>query len=267
MPRFDWRVSAGQAGVIIAIVGAWELAGALSPPFRFAAGRPTEVVTELWLLLWRDKFYMDIFVTSIEAFTGIALGTALGCALGLSLWYSRYASEVLRPLIVSLGAFPILALAPLMILWFGVGLSMKIALAVISTFFVSIAQSFRGAREIRSEHLEFLQGMGATKYQLFRKVVVPGSLEAVFGAMRLAIGLGLLGAFVGEFIASDQGVGRVILRASSLYQSSRAMAASLSIVFIALCFDYLGMYIETHRARILRLVSVPSFRRRNELAD
>jgi NitT/TauT family transport system permease protein len=144
-----------------------------------------------------------------------------------------------------------------MILWFGVGFNMKVALAVFSTMFVAFSQAFRGATSVGQEYIDHMLGMRATKAQIFRKIVVPGSLEWVFSSMRLNVGFALLGAFIGEFIASSSGLGYVILRASSLYNVPRAIAAAVGVVILGLVFDYLGSLVERKRLTIIQVVTVP----------
>jgi NitT/TauT family transport system permease protein len=152
---------------------------------------------------------------------------------------------------------PILALAPLMIIWFGIGIQMKVALACLSTIFVAFAQSSKGAESVSSTYIDVLRGMNATNGQIFVKAVFPGSLDWVFSAMRLNAGLALLGAFIGEFIAADVGLGYIVLRASSLYNVPRAIGAALFIVGLALAFDWLAGWIERYRNKVISFICIP----------
>ena len=99
--------------------------------------------------------------------------------------------------------------------------------------------------------------MRSTRRTIFHKVIVPGSLTWVLSSMRLNVGLGLLGAFLGEFIASQAGLGHVILRAAALYDVPRALAAALGIAILALLFDYGAQFVEGRQLRIMELLSVP----------
>jgi NitT/TauT family transport system permease protein len=134
---------------------------------------------------------------------------------------------------------------------------MKVALAAFSTVFVSIAQSFRGVSAVSRDFVDMLRGMDAGKSQIFRKIVVPGSLSWIFSSMRLNVGFGLLGAFIGEFIASNAGLGYLILRASSLYNIPRALAASASIVILAFAFDAAAGLVERRSDLLVQIISVP----------
>jgi NitT/TauT family transport system permease protein len=241
-----------RLGILLAALGAWEAAARNFPAVQFAVARPTLVGTALTDLLQQGMIFPHFAATGGAALLGLLLGTVLGAGLGLLTWFSKSTAQVLRPFVVALGAMPILTVAPMMIIWFGIGLEMKIALATLSTVFVAFAQSAQGAEKVSKEYVEVLRGMNATPAQVFVKVVVPGSLDWVFSSMRLNAGLALLGAFIGEFIASSRGLGYLVLRASSLYDVPRAIAAALFIVLLALFFDWAGTQIEKRRNVLIR---------------
>jgi NitT/TauT family transport system permease protein len=247
----------GRALMLVIILSSWEVAALLSRRVDFAIARPTTISVEMVGLLRGWEIWSHVLATGGAALSGLILGTLLGTLLGLLTWFSRSVAQVLRPFILALGAMPILAVAPLMIIWFGIGIQMKIALACLSTIFVAFAQSSRGAENVSSSYVEVLRGMNASGWHIFRQVVVPGSLDWVFSAMRLNAGLALLGAFIGEFIASNVGLGYLVLRAASLYNVPRAIAASLFIVGLALAFEGLAGWVEKHRNKVITLVCLP----------
>lgn len=234
----------------------WEFAGRISQSVFFEIGTPSAVMSEFRKLL-SENLIGHFATTASEAITGLIVGTALGAAAGLSLWYSERAASVARPFIIGLGTLPVFAFAPLMIVWFGIGWWMKVALAAFSTVFVAFNQAYRGATLVSTEYVDVLRGMNATRHQIFFKVIVPGSLDWVLSSMRLNVGFGLLGAFIGEFIAAERGLGYLILRASGLYNIPRAFAAALGITVLALILDGCARYIERHRHRLVQLLSVP----------
>jgi len=235
---------------------AWEVAGRTSTSVFFEIGTPSSVLFEFRRLL-SEGFLGHFATTGSEALTGLAIGTFLGASAGLGLWYSEKAAGVARPFIIALGTLPVFAFAPLMIVWFGIGWWMKVALAAFSTIFVAFNQAYRGATLVSTEYVEVLRGMDATRHQIFLKVIVPGSLDWVLSSMRLNVGFGLLGAFIGEFIAAERGLGYLILRASGLYNIPRAFAAAFGITCLALILDGCARYIERHRHTLVQILSVP----------
>lgn len=246
--------------LVLCVIGAafaWELAARHQPRLGFLFGRPSLVIREFMSLVWTGEFFVHFFTTGAEALCGTLLGTFLGCSLGISLWLSRNLAVAVRPIAFTLGNLPVFAFAPLMIVWFGVGFTMKVALAGLSTGFVSFSLAYRGAQGVGRDSLELLTAMRASKRQVFTKVIVPASLDSVFSAARLNVGFGLLGAFIGEFISSDRGLGYLILKASGLYNVSRVFAVCLGILLLALLFDSTAAYLERRRSRIMQLISVP----------
>lgn len=236
---------------------AWEVAGRFSASFAFMLGTPSAILSEFIKMLFDEGLIWHFLVTGIEAVVGLTIGTLVGLSLGLSLWFSDWAAQVSRPFVIVLGSLPIIAFAPLMIIWFGIGIEMKIALAALSTLFIAFNQAHRGVNAVSDGYVDIMRGMNAPRRQIFFKVVIPGSMDWVFSSMRLNIGFGLLGAFIGEFIASDRGLGYLILRASALYNVPRALAAAAGIAVLALLLDGLGSWIEKHRYVIAQWISVP----------
>jgi NitT/TauT family transport system permease protein len=167
------------------------------------------------------------------------MGTVIGASLGLSLWYSKIVATVSKPYIAALGSIPIFALTPMIISWFGIGIFSKIMLAFISTVIVAIVQSYQGAMSVEPRFLRLMHVMGASRFQTFRTVIVPASWLWVINAMKLNIGLALLGAFIGEFISAEQGLGYMIVRASGLYDMATVMVGVFTLIAIALCFTLL----------------------------
>ena len=259
----NYKIRLSQICFLFGILVAWQLAGHYSKNFFFVLGSPIAIGKEFWDLLINNSLYWHFLVTGGEAITGLLIGTLVGSVCGLLLWYSKNASEIIRPFIIALGTLPIFAFAPLFIFWFGIGFMMKVAIAAFSTVFISFNQANKGAATVSSEYIEALKGMNASKDKIFKKVIIPASINWVFNSMRLNVGFGLLGAFIGEFISADQGLGYLILKAAGVYNVSRAFAAAIGITILALSLDYLAGKIEKNNRAIVQWLSVPKvFRRR-----
>jgi NitT/TauT family transport system permease protein len=252
MPR--WVI---QVCILFAFLGGWEVLGRANPHFSFVAATPIKVIVAFSLLLFRGSFFLHFSITATEAILGLVLGVGGGTILGLLFWYSQRWAEILRPYIVAFSSVPLFALAPLMIVWFGVGFRMKIAMAFFSTVTVALNQALEGALAVSDDHLSILRGLGATRSQMMWKAVIPGAMRWVLNSMRISSGLSLLGAFMGEFISSERGLGYLILRASGLYDVPRALAAAVGIILLALASDSLSRLLEKNSDKIVECVSVP----------
>lgn len=245
-----------QIFIFVLIIFVWEILGHINDKIYFILGTPSSVGKELYGLLFYDKLSWHFIVTGTESFIGLVLGTSLGSVLGLLLWYSDITAKIIRPYILIIGSLPVFAFAPLLIVWFGIGFWMKVVLATFSTFFIAFSQAYKGATSENKKYQELLLGMNATRKQIFKILIVPGALDWVFASMRLNIGFSLIGAFMGEFITANQGLGYVILRASSLYNVPRALAAGIGIIILAIIMDWGGSIIEKKRSLIIQLISV-----------
>ena len=252
-----YKTLAVQVGIAATSLALWEGVGRSSKETFFLIGTPLAVWTELIKLLLSEQLVFHFWATSTEAVLGLLIGTVIGSLAGLGLWYSEDVATITRPFIIGLGTLPVFAFAPLMIVWFGVGFKMKVAMVAFCTVFVAFTQAYKGATSVGTDLLDSLRSMNASKYQIFCKVVIPGSLDWVLSSMRLNVGFGLLGALIGEFIASDRGLGYLILRASGLYNIPRALAAAVGITALAILLDAVARYIEKHSHHLVQWLSVP----------
>jgi len=245
------------AGIAILILIVWELASRSSEHFAFLFSRPSQVWDALVAMAISGTLLTDVGVTTAETLLGTAIGTVLGSALGLALWLSRPTARVAAPFVVVAANFPIFALAPAAIVWLGIGLSMKVFLAAFATFFVSLQLAHRGARLAVEQFGGVFDGFSATRWDTYTKIILPGAMDAVLSSMRVNVGLGILGAFIGEFIVSDRGLGHAIIRASGLYQIDRVFAASLCIIALAWLLDRLASGIQQEKLLIARAFGLP----------
>jgi NitT/TauT family transport system permease protein len=252
--RSPW-VTAG--GIALLLLLAWEFASRGSERVSFFLSRPSQVWDALVAMAISGTLLTDVGVTAGEALLGTGAGTVLGSAVGLALWLSKRATSVAAPFVVVAANFPIFALAPAAIVWLGIGIGMKVFLAAFATFFVSLNLAHQGAKLAQEQFGGVFDGFRASRWDTYRKIIVPGALDAVFNSMRVNVGLGILGAFIGEFIASEQGLGREIIRASGLYQIDRVFAASLCIIALAALFDRLAYGIQQEKLLLARAFGLP----------
>ncbi len=222
----------------------WELLARRSREFAYFFGMPSKVGT---YFIWKTmdlSLPNDLAVTFVEVLIGFILGNVLGTVIGIGLWYSKTAFTIARPYIIVLGSAPIFALAPILVIWFGTGLFFKIMIATLSTIFIALSQAYTGASEVGSEYLRLMQSFGATKHQTFRKVIAPSALVWVISAFKINVGFAVLGAFIGEYISSNEGLGHLILVASGLTDMSLVLCGILLLACIALFLNYVVSALE-----------------------
>ena len=228
-----WSVWTSQLVPLALLLLAWQIATAGNARRAFFFGSPAGFWRELAAGVADGSLLVDAAVTGSEAVVGFVIGNLIGTATGLALWHSPWLFRTLRPYIIALGSAPLFAFAPLIVVWFGTGFTAKVVLATLSTVFVALMQSYKGAEEVNPGFVNLIRSFGGGRAQLFRKVIVPSSAVWVMAAFRLNVGLALLGAFLGEYISSERGLGHVILVAGGLYNISLVLAAVFLIVVLA----------------------------------
>jgi NitT/TauT family transport system permease protein len=228
-----------QILLLVIFLSAWEYATARNPQAAFLFGSPSAIFGFL-VTMWQDgSLLRDAYVTGLETILGFVVGNVLGTVLGLSLWYSRFVSRVVQPFIIALGSIPIIALAPIVIIWFGTQLASKIAMATLSVVVVALVTSYKGAMSVDADQVNLMRTLGASKPVIFRKLVIPASLIDIFAGLKLTVGFALIGAIIGEFMSSSEGLGHAIFKAGSLYIIPKVMAALVVTIALALILTYL----------------------------
>jgi NitT/TauT family transport system permease protein len=195
--------------------------------------------------MWKNgSLVADTKVTALETLLGFVVGNVLGTLIGLALWYSRFVSRVVQPFIVALGSIPIIALAPICIIWFGTGLMSKVAMATLSVVVVALITAYKGAMTVDVDQINLMRTLGASKRHIFRMLIVPASLGDIFAGLKLTAGFALIGAIIGEFMSSSEGLGHAIFKAGSLYIIPKVFAALVVTIALALFLTYVVGKIE-----------------------
>jgi NitT/TauT family transport system permease protein len=223
-----------QIAVLAILLAAWEWATAADRQTAFLFGSPSAIGGFL-VKMWQDgSLVSDTAVTGMETILGFVLGNIIGTLIGLSLWYSRFVSLVVQPFIIALGSIPIIALAPIVIIWFGTELASKVAMATLSVVVVALVTSYKGAMSVDPDQINLMRTLGAAKRHVFAKLVVPSSLGDIFAGLRMTVGFALVGAIIGEFMSSRDGLGHAIFKAGSLYIIPKVFAALVATIALAL---------------------------------
>lgn len=238
------RVTLTQVLVAIVLLGLWELGTMNSKVNAFLFGSPSEIGRDLVTMVRNGSIWTDTYVTGVETLAGFALGNLLGVAVGLALWYSRFVSRVVQPFILALGSIPVIALAPIVIIWFGTGFASKLAMSTLSVVVVALIIAYKGATGVDPDQINLMRSLGASRHQIFRHLVVPASLTDIFAGLQLTIGFALVGAIIGEFMSSSQGLGHAIFKAGSLYVIAQVFAELVVTCALALVLSAIVSKIE-----------------------
>lgn len=185
-------------------------------------------------------------ITLKEAFYGLVYGSILGITLGLVLGQIKTLGEILLPIITAIHGIPQLTLAPVYILWFGLGLTSKIFLSSLMVFFNVFFATYAGVTNIEPKLIEASELLGASKLQTLLYVILPSSMPWVFSGIRTGLGSALVGAIIGEYIGSSKGFGWMISYATSFFNIARVMSCILILLVVGILSNYLLDNIEKY---------------------
>lgn len=231
--------------VLVLALWEWIVYGDQRLQFLFAA--PSLIAKTGFEELGHLAIWRHTFITFSEAALGLLFGTILGTLCGLLLWGNGKIDFITRPYLVFIGSIPIFALAPITIMWFGIGLASKAIMAGFSVFFVSLLQAYDGAHAVAKEHIGFAKSLGTSNWRIIRKIIVPGAIDWVLAGYRIDVGFALMGAFIGEFVSSEAGLGHYILKASSLYDMPRVLFGLFMLSMLGLGMTALAWGIQKKR--------------------
>ena len=243
---FDTAIgrSALQALAVIGFFALWEIGVRMGWISAFLVGSPLGIFSVGWKMIVSGDLLSDSWFTLFEAILGFVIGTIAGSLLGLALWYSVFVARLVEPFIVAINSVPKIALAPIIVLWFGTGLISKVALSVSLTAIVALIAAYQAAKDADVDLQSLLISMGANKHQVFFKAVVPSTVPAMIATFRINIGFGLVGAVVGEFISSQRGLGHLIYTASSLYDLDTVWVGLFTLMITGFVLYYVIDLIE-----------------------
>lgn len=237
-------VVAGRLLVLAVILIGAELGvrfGLLSPLF-FSS--PTQIAGAFQDQLDQGTLLPNIGITVFETLLGLVAGSLAGIAVGLVLPQMQIMSRVFEPFLMVLNGIPVIVIAPLFILWLGLGLPSKIGISIYIVFFAMFIPVYTASLRLERTLVDALRVLGANRWQIFRNVIIPSAMPSVFTGLKIGSGLALIGAVIGEFVASRAGLGHMILYASgtldtpTLYLGIIALALFAAVLSFAI--DALG---------------------------
>ncbi|HLS46236.1 MAG TPA: ABC transporter permease [Ornithinicoccus sp.] len=198
--------------VLTGVVALWWLIVRLELVPQYLVPAPEDVVATLWA----DRVLLleHTWVTTQETLIGFVLAAVIGVVTAILLVYSPTAEKSLYPLILFAQVIPKIAIAPILVVWFGFGLTPKVILAVLIAFFPVVVSAVAGLRSVDPELLELSATMGASRWKTFVKIRFPSALPSLMSGLKVAVTLAVVGAVVGEFVGADRGLGYVLLLAS-----------------------------------------------------
>jgi ABC-type nitrate/sulfonate/bicarbonate transport system permease component len=235
----------GTAAVLI-FFGVWQAVGSARIVSRLFLPAPTDVLEAFGELIADGELARDLAVSGQEFFIGYFLAGATAIPLGLLLgWYPRV-RYALDPFVTFLYATPRIVLLPLFIIWLGIGVESKIAVIFLGAFFAVLINTTAGVRNLDSHLIRVARSLGAGDLVIFKTIALPGSVPFILTGLRLGIGHALIGVVVGELVAAQYGIGRMMAIAGATFQSSKVFAGLFFIASTGMLLTYILQRLERH---------------------
>jgi NitT/TauT family transport system permease protein len=233
-----------QIAVGVGLLALWEglsRAGVLDP---FFFSRPLDVAARIVQWVAEGTLWPHLAVTGLEALLAFLIGGAAGTILGFGLALLPRTARVLEPYVQVLNAVPRVVLAPVFLLWFGLGIWSKVALGVTLVFFVVFFNTYRGVCEVDQRLIDNARLLGASRAQLTRHVLLPSALTWIFASLHLSIGFAMVGAVVGEYLGSASGIGYLIAQAEGVFDTTGVFAGIVVLSALVLVVTRLVFKLE-----------------------
>ncbi len=211
--------------------------------------RPTDVAAKIVEWWYSGDLLTHMGITAGEAISGFLIGTLAGGVVGFIFGWFKRVAEILDPIIIAIYSLPKVALAPLFIIWFGIGFEMKVILTAVIVFFLVFFNTYSGVRDTSRELIDIVRLMGAKTPQVLWWVVLPSALTAIFVGLRVSVPYALIGAVVGEMMASNRGVGFLLMQSAGQFDTAGTFAALLTLIAISAAFNESIRYLEAYLLR------------------
>ncbi|MGW7492079.1 ABC transporter permease [Streptomyces sp. NPDC054786] len=234
--------------LLVVLIGLWEwlARAAVIDPFNFSM--PSRIWNQMsqWALHGtpQGSLWEQIWYTLYEALLGWVIGVIGGVVLGIALGRIRFLAEVLGPYIKVLNALPRIVLAPIFLIWFGLGPASKVASAVVLVFFPVFFNAFQGAREVDRNLVANSRILGASNRQVTLQVVIPSATSWIFTSLHVSFGFALIGAIVGEYIGATKGLGLLVAASQGTFNAAGVYAAMVILAVVALLAEGLLAFLE-----------------------
>lgn len=219
--------------------GVWELIGRFVVTKRLFFVPISVVAADLWEWTSSGDIVPQLAASAKEFAVGFAIAIAIGLAIGLLMGLSRTANDLLDPVVAAFNATPLLALTPLFIIWFGIGITSKAVMILFLASFPILINTAAGVHNVQREHLDAVRSFGASSLQLTLKVRLPSALSFVIAGLRLGMARALVGIFVVELFGSQSGIGFSIANAATLFDTKRVFSGIIVLSGAGVLFSVL----------------------------
>lgn len=233
-----------QIGILIFVIGLWELLAALNVIDTFILSSPSRIINTIGSLISDGTLFLHIGTTLYEALLGFVIATIGGTLIAILLWWNETLRRILDPYIVVLNSLPKIALGPILIIWIGVGTGAIVAMDILIMIVITILSMLNAFNSTDQNKIFLLKSMGANKFQILFKLILPNSLCEFISVLKINVGLTWVGTIMGEYLVSKAGLGYLIVYGGQVFNLDLVMASTVILCILAVAMYLLVAYIE-----------------------
>src|SRR3954471_12488062 len=237
----------GQLALGAAVLLVWESGAASGVLYSFFFSRPSDIVRRIVEWIGTGVLWAHVGTTFIEAILAFVIGGSFGVVFGLVLAGVPLLAALLEPYIRIANALPRVVLAPMFLLWFGLGVWSKVALGVTVVFFIVFYNTYRGVRDVNGVIIDNARMLGASQRQLVRHVLIPSALTWIFSSLHISIGFAIISVVVGEYLGATKGIGYLISQAEGVFDTTGVFAGmvvlSVVVLSVGVAVDHLERWL------------------------
>ena len=219
--------------ILIFILGLWEVFASIGVIDPFISSSPSKIIVTIKTLWVENNLLHHMCITLYETMLGFLIAVGLGYVIALMLWWSEKLRKILEPYIVVLNSLPKIALGPIIIVWCGSGSSAIIAMAILIGIIVAIITMLNGFLASDKKKIFLLKSMGANKFQIMTKLIIPGSLPTLISMLKISVGMSWIGSIMGEYLVSRAGLGYLIVYGGQVFKLDLVMASTVVLCILA----------------------------------
>lgn len=238
--RKKMMILCSQLGILIVFLSLWEILAQCGAINTLIMSSPSRILSTIGDLYTSGDLFYHIGITLYETVLGFAIATILGCLIAILLWWSETLRKILDPYIVVLNSLPKIALGPIIIIWFGAGIQSIVVICVLISIIITIISMLNAFRECDNDKILLMKSMGANKFQILTKLILPYSLPQFVSVLKISVGMSWVGSIIGEYLVSSAGLGYLIVYGSQVFKLDLVMASTLILCVLA-CLMYFAV--------------------------
>ena len=233
-----------QLLIILLFIIIWQILADFNLINTFISSSPKEVLLTLIDLHKTNNLYQHIFITVLETLVSFGLGTILGIIIATILWYKPRIYKIVEPYLTILNSLPKVALGPIIIIWCGAGMKSIIFMALLISLIITIINVYQGFISTDQDKIKLLKSLKATKYQIYKYLILPNSFSNIISALKINISLTLIGVIMGEFLVSKSGIGYLIMYGSQVFNLDLVITGVIILCIVASLMYYAILFLE-----------------------